>query len=128
MGGDETILLVEDDAAVRALAGRVLREVGYRVLEADDAPAALALAREHGPAIDLLLTDVIMPTQTGGMLAHALRQSRPDLPVLFMPGYPNDTAVQRGVRETEAPFLAKPFTPAELRRAVRRAIDAARSP
>ncbi len=125
VGGSETILLVEDDAAVRELAARALREVGYRVLEAGDGTAALALAGEPLGAIDLLLTDVVMPGQSGGALASELRRTRPSLPVLFISGYPDDT-VRAGVEESEASFLAKPFSPGDLRRAARRTMDSAR--
>jgi signal transduction histidine kinase/ActR/RegA family two-component response regulator len=127
VGGHETILLVEDDIAVRELAGRALRDAGYWVLEADDGPAAITLAGEHPGTIDLLLTDVVMPQQSGGVLAAELRRTRPSLPVLFMSGYPDDVMVRRGVLVSEAPFLGKPFTPGELRRAARRAIDATRT-
>jgi signal transduction histidine kinase/ActR/RegA family two-component response regulator len=124
-GGTETILLVEDDAAVRELAARALREAGYRVLEAENGPAAIAVAGATLGTIDLLLTDVVMPGQSGGALASELRGTRPSLPVLFISGYPDDT-VRSGVVDSEASFLAKPFAPGDLRLAVRKAVDAAK--
>ena len=122
VGGRETILLAEDDAAVREMAARTLREVGYQVLEAEDGLDAVRVAGEHADRIHLLLTDVVMPGKGGGALGSELRRSRPELPVLFISGYPDDITVQRGVAEAEAPLLAKPFTPGDLCRAVRRVL------
>jgi CheY-like chemotaxis protein len=121
-GGSETILLAEDDEALRELAARTLREAGYTVLEAADGVAASALAVQHGTAVDLLLTDVVMPRQSGRELAADLRRARPSLPVLFMSGY-SDAIAQSGADD---PLLPKPFTPEELRSATRRTLDVKR--
>ena len=122
-GGSETILLAEDDAALRELAARTLREAGYTVLEAADGFGAQALAVEHGSTLDMLLTDVVMPKQSGRELAADLRRARPSLPVLYMSGYSDAIAQGAGGGD---PFLPKPFTPEELRRATRRLLDARR--
>jgi len=122
-GGSETILLAEDDVALRELAARTLREAGYRVLEAEDGFEAQALAGQHGNGVDMLLTDVVMPRQSGRELAAELRRGRPSLPVLFMSGY-TDAPSDDGAAD---PLLAKPFTPEQLRLATRRLLDARRA-
>lgn len=123
--GHETILLVEDDEAVRALARTVLEGRGYRVLVAGDGEAALAVAGSHEGALDLLLSDVVMPRLGGRELANRLREARPGLRTLFMSGYTDDAILRHGVAAGRDPFLAKPFTPEELTRAVRDVLDGA---
>jgi signal transduction histidine kinase/ActR/RegA family two-component response regulator len=125
-GGAETILLAEDDEAVRTLAVRTLAEAGYTVLAAPDAEAARAIAAAHDGTIDLLVADVVMPDRNGRELADELRRARPSLPVVFMSGYTEDSVLRRGVLLGETPFVPKPFSPAALRRAVRSALDAPR--
>ncbi len=124
-GGHETILLAEDDAAVRTLAVRTLAEAGYTVLAAADGASAAALAAGRNGSIDLLIADVVMPDRNGRELADELRRARPSLPVVFMSGYTEDNVLRRGVLLGRTPFVPKPFTPGELRRAVRAALDAA---
>ncbi|HEX6643324.1 MAG TPA: ATP-binding protein [Gemmatimonadales bacterium] len=124
VGGTESILLAEDNPAIRELAARTLREAGYRVLEAEDGIRARELADAPGATFDLLVTDVVMPGQTGRELAAALRRSRPSLPVVFMSGY-SDVAEEG--HDPADPFLPKPFAPDDLRRAARRALDAPRT-
>ncbi len=119
--GTETILVVEDEDAVRALACRILRRHGYTVAEATDAVSALKVARSAD--IDLLLTDVIMPGANGGELAARLRKDRPGVPVLYMSGYMADEIGRAGVG-TDGAFIQKPFTPAALVRKVREVLDA----
>jgi two-component system cell cycle sensor histidine kinase/response regulator CckA len=123
LAGSETVLLVEDDDTVRALTRRVLHRHGYRVLEARNGAEALRMA---GPdrAIDLVLTDIVMPELGGRQLVERLRASRPDVPVLLMSGYTEDAAVRRDIASAGARFLAKPFTADALARMVRAAIDA----
>ncbi|HET7826287.1 MAG TPA: response regulator, partial [Anaeromyxobacter sp.] len=121
-GGGETILLVDDEDDVRSLIEYVLELDGYRVLSARDGPGALELAR-GAPAIDLLLTDVLMPEMGGPELARSLGRS--DLPVIFMSGL--DACRAGGGALTEAAFLQKPFTPEELTTAVRDALERRRS-
>ena len=114
-GGSETVLLVEDEEVVRNLARRILRDGGYRVIEAGSGEEALHLAGEHAGRIDLLLTDVVMPGMNGRELADRLVEIRPGTRVVFMSGYTEDVILQRGVSGERA-FLAKPFTPPMLAR------------
>ena len=109
--GSGTVLIVEDEPAVRRLARMSLEQAGYRVIEAADGPSALAAA-EAQPEIDLLVTDVVMPGLTGPVLFERLRAVRPQLKVLYMSGYPEGAA---GHVEAGESFLPKPFTPAILR-------------
>lgn len=111
-GGGATVLLVEDEATVRQIARTALEMHGYTVLAADNGKAALALAADR--AIDLLLTDVVMPEQSGRELAETLRTTRPGLRVLYTSGYTDDAIVHHGVVAAEASFLPKPFTPLVL--------------
>jgi nitrogen-specific signal transduction histidine kinase/CheY-like chemotaxis protein len=123
-GGSESILLVEDEATVRELASRILRGAGYRVLAAANADEALTLSERAGSVVDLLLTDVVMPGMSGRELAEELARRRSFRAVIFMSGYTVDPLIV-GVRaSTEAGFLAKPFTPDDLLRIVREALDA----
>jgi DNA-binding response OmpR family regulator len=118
----ETVLVVEDDRAVRALAESVLVRQGYRVIVCEDAASAERTARSLR-AIDLLLTDVILPGPTGFDLARSLHVSRPDLNVLFMTGYIGHTALEGRAAPPGARFLWKPFTGQELLAAVRSALE-----
>jgi len=121
--GNETVLLVEDDFAVLAVARRALERYGYRVLAAASSAEASAIAAEHGGGVDLLVSDVVMPGQNGPELAEELQREWPRLKVLFISGYGELT--QTGEREIAArgPVLAKPFQLEELARAVRAALD-----
>jgi PAS domain S-box-containing protein len=122
--GNEIILLVEDEPAVRVLAARVLRAQGYVVLEAENGDEALSLARQRGrAALHLLLTDVVMPRMSGKALAERLTAEMPDLKVLFTSGYTNDTMVYQGAVDSGMAFLQKPFTPPLLARKVREVLD-----
>jgi signal transduction histidine kinase len=121
-GGPETILLVEDDDAVRAIARRVLQRAGYSVIEAPGPDTAMELAEGHPRPIDLLLTDVILPNENGLSLSRRVASVRPGLRVVFMSGY---TGEPHGVElPASAPFLPKPFTPDSLLSTVRVALDA----
>ena len=120
--GSETILLVEDEAPVRAIARRVLSAAGYQVLEAADAAQARRLAEEHAGRIDLLITDVIMPGTRGPELAEELAGRAPGLRVLFISGYSPDSLIQReGVPGRG--FIQKPFTPQAFRDKVRQVLE-----
>jgi PAS domain S-box-containing protein len=122
-GGSETILLVEDEAAVRSLMRKMLAQQGYAMLEAPDGPAALEVASRHAGPIHLLLTDVVMPRMRGRELAERLRGTRPDVRVLFVSGYTDD-ALGAPALPSGAAFLTKPFAPDALLRQVRALLDA----
>ncbi len=125
-GGTETILFVEDDEAVRGLAGRILTAAGYSVLLAATGGEALILEERHRAAIDLVATDVVMPGMSGRELAARLSPVTRRKPVLFMSGYSDDAIAQHGVLEPGAAFLAKPFTPESLVAMIRDLLDRAR--
>ena len=118
------ILLAEDEESVRRLVRRILSGHGYDVLEAGDAHEALARVDDPA-AIDLLLTDVVMPGASGKDLADRLRAERPDLPVVFMSGYTDDVVVRHGVRDNAVALLDKPFDADGLLRAVGEALEGA---
>jgi two-component system cell cycle sensor histidine kinase/response regulator CckA len=122
-GGNETVLLVEDNDLVRRLASTVLTRTGYHVIEAPDADEALRAASEHQGQIHLLLTDVVMPGISGGLLAQRLSERYSDMRVLYMSGYTDSAVVDHGVLSPEVAFLQKPFTPATLAGAVRDVLD-----
>ena len=119
--GRETVLVVEDEEAVRAFAVESLRRHGYQVLSASSGEEALSVASTHDGAIHLLLTDVVMPGMKGPELAVRLRALRPGLRVLLMSGYAADVVTSSDLKDAE--LVAKPFTPASLSRTVRQALD-----
>jgi CheY-like chemotaxis protein len=121
--GSETILLCEDDDAVRELAVQVLRDAGYHVIAASNGAAALNVVRACVDRIHLLVTDIIMPDLNGRGLADTLVASRPDLKVLYISGYTHDFIAHHGVVDEGIDFLPKPFTRDELLRRVRAALD-----
>jgi CheY-like chemotaxis protein len=120
--GAETILLVEDEAAVRTLAKKILSQKGYRVLEASDGAIALRLAAAHVGEIDLVLTDVAMPNLGGRGMVEELRELSPGIRVLFMSGYPKEE-VFPDKSSANHPYLQKPFTGETLFSEVRSALD-----
>lgn len=120
MDGRRTILLVEDEPAVASFGVRVLRGLGYDVLDARDGVQALALAREHAGPISLILTDVIMPGQTGPEVAAAIREIHPEAAVLYASGYTADAIEGRGVQAVD--LLQKPYAATQLAKRVRAAI------
>jgi CheY-like chemotaxis protein len=121
--GTETILLVEDDEAVRSVARRALVRFGYHVLSASRGPEALEVAASHKGTIDLLLTDIMMPGMNGVEVAAAVSRLRPGLLVFFMSGYADQDLVRQGLLEPGTHFLQKPFTPQELAERIRRILD-----
>jgi PAS domain S-box-containing protein len=121
--GQETILLVEDNPEVRDLARQVLVRQGYTVLEAAEGEEALRRAEEHAGPIHLLLTDVVMPGMTGKALAERLGGLRPDLKVLYMSGYTDETIAHHGVLEPGVAFLQKPFSSFNLALKVRQVLN-----
>jgi CheY-like chemotaxis protein len=118
----ETILLVEDEAAVRALTKRILSQKSYRVLEASDGAIALRLAAGHVGEIDLVLTDVAMPNLGGRGMVEELRELSPGLRVLFMSGYPKEEIFPDKNTANRTPYLQKPFTGETLLSEVRAAL------
>ncbi len=123
VSGRETILVVEDDALVRAHVARQLTDLGYRVLTAPDGQAAIGILR-YNPEIDLLFTDVVMPGgMNGRQLATEVRALRPDLPVLFTSGYPENAIVTQGRLEPGLHILVKPYRKRELMTKVRELLD-----
>jgi len=123
--GRETILLVEDEEAVRELARDVLRGAGYRVFEAADAAEAMRLWSLYTDEIQLLLTDMVMPRMTGREIAETLAPVRPDLRVVYMSGYTDDPMVREGETAVPGVFLKKPFSVDGLLQAARTALDGA---
>ncbi|HLF56296.1 MAG TPA: response regulator, partial [Thermoanaerobaculia bacterium] len=121
--GHETVLLVEDEPAVRNIGRIALERHGYRVLEAGDGAAALALVESGKIEFDLLVTDLVMPQMSGRDLADHLRARRPGLKVLFVSGYVDDALEREGLEFGEREFLSKPFSLKDLARAVRRRLD-----
>lgn len=111
----KTILVVDDEDAIRNLAALVLESDGYRVLKAQHSDEALLLMDTHKDAVNLLLTDVRMdPYMNGCELAKCMRLLRPDILVLYISGYTNNAMVQQEVEDQRAAFLPKPFSPREL--------------
>jgi DNA-binding NtrC family response regulator len=120
--GHETLMVVEDETAVRNLVASALRHDGYHLLLATSAEEALLLDEKHPGTIDLLLTDAIMPGKSGIELAAAMAARRPGLPVIIMSGYTEETLTGMP-REKPISLLQKPFTPRELRRRIRDVLD-----
>jgi two-component system, cell cycle sensor histidine kinase and response regulator CckA len=121
--GGETILLAEDDEAVRRVVAEALRFYGYTVVEACDGLSAIELAKEQ-ESIDLVLTDVVMPGMTGRELVEQLLEERPTLKALFTSGYPADTVLRRGIAKARVAFIEKPYLPGDLALKVREVLDA----
>jgi PAS domain S-box-containing protein len=127
-GEGETILLVEDQETVRRLVGRILRMSGYCVLEASEGAEAIRQSQSHDGAIHLLVTDMVMPRMTGGVLARQLRSQRPEMRILFVSGYSSENIDDPSMTDLSPDhFLQKPFTMEELTRKVRMLLDEKRS-
>ncbi len=126
--GTETVLLVEDDEAIRSVTSAILRSLGYQIYAVGGGREALEFIEGERPApIDLLLTDIVMPSMGGRELAERLLAKRPDLRVLFMSGYVDDPVILHAVQEASIPFLEKPFTRDGLAKKVREALDTPRN-
>jgi two-component system, cell cycle sensor histidine kinase and response regulator CckA len=121
--GTETILLVEDDDAVRAVTQRALARFGYTVLPASGGEDALVIADAHPEDIDLLLTDIMMPGMNGVDVARRVVELRPGIRVFYMSGYADQDLVRQGLLTPGARFLQKPFTPQQLAERVRDILD-----
>jgi PAS domain S-box-containing protein len=122
--GRETVLVVEDEAMVRALVRNILEGNGYTVVEAVDGEDAISIGGRHADPIHLILTDVVMPKMCGREAAESLALRLPGVKVLYMSGYTDEAIVRHGVLETGIPFIEKPFTPESLLRKVRQVLDA----
>jgi two-component system cell cycle sensor histidine kinase/response regulator CckA len=121
--GTETVLLVEDEEALRRAAAEFLKLCGYRVLQAKDGLDAIAVSKNHGSAIHLVVTDVVMPHMSGGQLAKELETLSPETRVMFVSGYTGQTVVDHKVVDVESNFLQKPFTLKQLARKARMVLD-----
>jgi len=121
--GNETILLVEDERAVRALTRRVLEGNGYTVLEAAGGVDAIERVEHHEGPIHLLLTDVVMPGMSGLAVFESISALRPGIKVLYLSGYTPNAIVHHGILGAGTPFLEKPFTPGTLTGKVREVLD-----
>jgi CheY-like chemotaxis protein len=124
VAGLETILLVEDDEQLRAVARGILHRGGYQVLEAPGGDEAMRVCEQHDGPIHLVVTDVVMPAMSGPELADQIRRLRPEARVLFMSGYTEDAMASRRVLEQGTALLQKPITPDSLLRTVRGVLDA----
>ena len=113
-GSGGTVLVVEDEAPVRNIISRILTRTGYRVLAAGSAPEALELLRRHPGSLELLVTDLVLPGQSGHVLAKAVAELRPGIKTLYISGYTEDTAAVREIQSARVSFLQKPFTPTAL--------------
>ena len=122
--GTETILLVEDDEAVRAVAGRILRRSGYTVIEAVNGVEALRICADPAVRIDAIITDMVMPELGGREFACALNEHRPGARLIFMSGYTEDAVTRQSLLQPGAAFIEKPFTPDALTRKLRSVLDA----
>ncbi|WP_020472874.1 MASE1 domain-containing protein [Zavarzinella formosa] len=123
LGDGEVILVVEDDDSVRNLTSRVLRDRGYRVLEAGDGLEAMRLCERRGMPVDLVVTDVVMPHMNGRELAGRLQRMWPHVPILFLSGYTNDAILRQHIREQSVVLLTKPFSAESLLNKVRELLD-----
>jgi len=121
--GTETVLIVEDELAVRELVTDILVSAGYTVRPAGNGVEALALLAQHVGPVHLVLSDVVMPEMSGPSLAARLASVRPEIRVLFMSGYADDEILRHGLEAQSHSLLNKPFSVSELRRAVRAALD-----
>jgi PAS domain S-box-containing protein len=119
----EHVLIVEDEPAVRYMTSRALKEHGYQVLEASDGGEALRLVEQSHGALDLIISDVIIPGLDGTELARQAAKVKPELPILFMSGYTDEDIVRRGLLDRDQPFLQKPFTPDALIRKVAEVLE-----
>lgn len=125
--GSETILIVEDEAEVRTLISKIVRRLGYTVLDARDGVLALEASSRHQGPIHLVLTDIVMPGMNGPELAQKLSVTRPETKVLFMSGYPDEAVMHQGLLDPGAAFIQKPFSPKGLAAKLRELLDGERA-
>ena len=123
LGGNETILVVEDEEEVRKLTVRILKNQGYRILEASDGGVALLICKRYGSPIHLMVTDVVMPGINGRELAKQIASFRQEMKVLYMSGYTENAIVHHGILDEKMDYLQKPFTMEGLVKKVREVLD-----
>jgi CheY-like chemotaxis protein len=123
ISGSETVLIVEDNDALRKLAKNVLRKYGYEILEAENGEKALNVSETHEGPIHLLLTDVVMPAMSGTDLSEKLQSIRPETRVIYMSGYTADAIVRNGILRQDINFIEKPFSLENLAKKVRQVLD-----
>lgn len=123
-GGGETVLVVEDDPALRAVASRILRDHGYRVIEASHGGQALEICAQQADPVHLVVTDMVMPEMSGYELGQQIATRHPEVRLLFMSGYTRDAVAREGMAHGATHYLEKPFTPAVLAAKVREVLDA----
>ena len=123
LSGSETILIVEDDVAVRTITVKILQRYGYRVFHAGKGEEALQVAEKHEGSIRLMITDVVMPGMNGHELAERMQFLHPELKVIFMSGYINDAIDHHGMLTPKVELLQKPFTPERLVSKVREVLN-----
>ncbi|HEY7585358.1 MAG TPA: response regulator, partial [Candidatus Deferrimicrobiaceae bacterium] len=121
--GSETVLLVEDDDTVRKLLREVLSRSGYRVLDACNGVEALGICERYGERIHLIVTDIVMPEMSGVELSRRISLVRPDMKTMYISGYSDNSLAYHGIVESCTSFLQKPFSPDDLGRKVREALD-----
>ena len=126
MAGSETILLVEDQDAIRSLLNQILERKGYTVLPARDGREALLLSEKHMAEIDLMITDIVMPQMSGHELAHKLSATRPSMKIIYISGYADRSLEQIDGASAEVAYLEKPFSPDVLMRKVRAVLETPR--
>jgi CheY-like chemotaxis protein len=127
-GGSESILLAEDEPAVRAIVARSLREYGYSVIEARDGVHAVELAEAAAAAPDLVIADIVMPGMGGKQLALEFQARWPGIPILFMSGYTGMDAIRRGLLDEGKEFMQKPLEPEAVAKKIRQILDARKAP
>ncbi|MBP2676070.1 MAG: sensor hybrid histidine kinase, partial [Deltaproteobacteria bacterium] len=125
--GKETILLVEDEESVREVASTILKELGYRVIEARDGEEALRLADFHGGRIELMMTDIVMPGMNGRELSEKMTRLYPAMKTLFTSGYTEDVIVHLGILASHLDFIGKPFTLQTLAGKIREVLESGTS-
>ena len=121
--GTETLLVVEDEQAVRKASAEFLRMQGYQVLEAKDGMDAVSVAQQYKSTIHLVVTDVVMPNMSGGELAKALEKARPEVKILFVSGYAGETVLNHKVIDLQTNFLQKPYSLKQLSIKIRTALQ-----
>jgi DNA-binding NtrC family response regulator len=123
ISGSETVLIVEDDDALRNITKKMLQKYGYNILEAENGEKALNIGETHEGPIHLLLTDVVMPVMSGSDLSEKLQSIRPETRVIYMSGYTDNAIVHHGILKQKINFIEKPFSPESLSKKVRQVLD-----